>query len=63
MEITEPKVDKVDKVDTKNDTKVDTKNDTKADTKTEEVKVTEAAATETVTVGEKKVCLAEGCLG
>ena len=57
VEITEPKVDKVDKVDTKNDTKVDTKNDTKADTKTEEVKVTEAAATETVTVGEKKVCL------
>ena len=54
VEITEPKVDKVD---TKNDTKVDTKNDTKADTKTEEVKVTEAAATETVTVGEKKVCL------
>ena len=36
---------------------MDTKTDTKADTKTEEVKVTDAAATETVTVGEKKVCL------
>ena len=57
VEITEPKVDKVDRVDTQNDTKVDTKTDTKADTKTEEVKVTDAAATETVTVGEKKVCL------
>lgn len=57
VEITEPKVDKVDRVDTQNDTKVDTKTDTKADTKTEEVKVTDAATTETVTVGEKKVCL------
>ena len=53
VEITEPKVDKVDRVDTQNDTKVDTK----TDTKTEEVKVTDAATTETVTVGEKKVCL------
>ena len=61
VEIAADTVDKADTVDTKNDTKVDTKTDTKVDTKTdtktEEVKVTDAAATETVTVGEKKVCL------
>ena len=44
----------VDKADTKTDTKADTKTE---EPKQEEVKVTNAAETETVTVGEKKVSL------
>lgn len=48
----------VDKADTKNDDETDAKADTKTEEpKQEEIKVADAAETETVTVGEKKVCL------